>query len=169
MNKYSDPGSGIKHPGSATLLLCGLSLCCLQIWEDFIVRIDEKVGTKVLIDQLIRSKILNEHVSDEVKEYTAAWIVVLTEALHGRCDSLPALGRAPPHGIGPAQHDIGPAQLESWLSSSCWPPHRLLGQLLPCFAELAGLTHAQLAQLRSLLAIAAGDTLLQVQLLDVVV
>jgi hypothetical protein len=112
------------------------------------VRIDEKVGLNVLIDQLVQ-KILNDTVSDEVKEYTAAWLVVLTEALHGRCESLPALGRSHPH-------CIGLAELESWLGAG-WPPHRLLGQLLPCFCELAGLSHAQLAQLRSLLAIAAGD------------
>ena len=115
------------------------------------MRIDEKVGTKVLLDHLVM-KILNDDVSEEVKEYTAAWIVVLTEALLGRSEALPQLAR---------NHGLTGADVERWLAGS-WPPSRLLGQLLPCFCELAGLQVSHLAQLRSRLAIAAGDTL-QVQ------
>ncbi len=147
------------------IILIYFSLCLpLQIWEDFIVRIDEKVGARVLLDLLIE-KIARDDVSEEVKEYAAAWVVLLTDALQGRCEGV-LLRR-----LGGRPHGLGPADVERWLSGSCCcppgscsppgscgPPGRLLLQLLPCLCQLAGVEAKKVAQLRALLTIAVGDT-----------
>jgi hypothetical protein len=124
------------------------------------VRIDEKVGARVLIDQLIE-KIARDDVSEEVKEYAAAWVVLLTDALQGRASEEGVLLRR----LGGRPHGLGSADVERWLSGSCCgppgscgPPGRLLLQLLPCLCQLAGVEAKKLSQLRSLLTIAVGDT-----------
>ena len=117
----------------------------VHIWKDFIERIDDKVGAKVLLDALVE-RICKEDDEEEEgqdrREDCAAWVVELSEALLGRSDLL-KLKRWP----------CEAEDLETWLCR----PNALVQMLLPCFFELVSLDRGRRELLEMVVAATLGD------------
>jgi len=117
----------------------------LLIWKDFIERIDDKVGAKVLLDALVERICKEDDEGEEAadrREYCAAWVVELSEALFGRSDLLKL-----------KSVQCGTEDLEAWISR----PNPLLQMLLPCFFELVSVDKGRRELLEAVVAAMLGD------------
>jgi len=110
----------------------------ISVWKVMICSIDAKVGAKCIINCLVDK--INEEEDDTRGEYYAAWIVELTEGMLGRSDRLKLR----------SDHMCSEKDLEHWLAT----PNRLIETLLPCFANLTGISKHKFKLLRQLLAAA---------------
>ena len=112
------------------------------VWKEFIEKIDERRGARLLIDNLVE-RIGREEVEESSKEFAAAWVVEISEGLLGHSKSL-KLNKV---------HGTNISHLESWISE----PSRLVQMMLPCFCNLAGVSKKKEAQLDLLLSAAVGE------------
>jgi hypothetical protein len=76
MNKYSDPGSGIKHPGSATLVshIGGTHRCCH-------LKLAECVELLLAVDAAAQPPLLITIMTDvHRRDWQAEWLMTLAES-----------------------------------------------------------------------------------------
>jgi len=117
----------------------------LTVWKEYIQKIDSKIGAKVLIDLLVaRLSSRKDGVDETSREYCAAWVVELSEALLGRSS----------HIVLSKEHGCTISDLEDWISR----PNRLVQMLLPCFVSLVNLDSGRTLMLENLIAAAISDS-----------
>jgi len=114
----------------------------LTAWKQIILALDAKFGVKLLIQEIVL-KIQDESVDETKREYFAAWIVELSEAILGRSKKLKLR----------EDHGCTLEDLETWLAV----PNSLIVTLLPCFCSLVGVTKEKYLMLKDLVSTGAGD------------
>ena len=115
------------------------------IWKEFIEKIDERRGARLLIDNLVE-RIGREEVEESNKEFCAAWVVEISEGMLGHSKSLQLN----------TDHGTDSSHFESWISQ----PSRLVQMMLPCFCNLARVNKRKEVKLDLLLSAAVGEDII---------